>query len=151
MSSSFKHVEGKFKIKTAQQFDADIKRKLPIRLAAQAEKHFRSGFEKGGGQTDDSRGGWTARKKSEKGGRRGILIKSGTLRRDVKQRKAGFNNIEVGTSARTVAYAQVHNDGLRSGRGKGFTMPQREFIGHSSVLEARNMQVIKGHLKRMLI
>ena len=32
-------------------------------------------------------------------------------------------------------YAAVHNEGLLSGRGSGFTMPQRQFIGPSEVLE----------------
>lgn len=30
-----------------------------------------------------------------------------------------------------VPYAAVHNEGLRAGRGKGFTMPKRQFIGDS--------------------
>jgi phage gpG-like protein len=28
-----------------------------------------------------------------------------------------------------VSYAEVHNAGLRAGRGKGFVMPKRRFIG----------------------
>ncbi len=145
----FKRVNGKFKIKSQQVFNVDIKRKLPIRLANSIEKHFRQGFEKGGGQTDASRGGWKPRKNVDAG--RGILIKSGTLRRDVKQREATFQAIRVATSNTTIDYADVHNRGLRSGRGKGFTMPKREFIGKSAVLEARNNQMIAGELKRMLI
>lgn len=34
-------------------------------------------------------------------------------------------------------YGRVHNEGLRAGRGKGFKMPKRQFIGHSKVLEKR--------------
>ena len=147
---TLKRVSGKFMIKSKADFDK-VSRILPIKLAVNTEKHFRSGFEKGGGQTDASKNGWQARKSKEKGGRRGILIKSGTLRRDVKQRSATFNRIEVGTSAITVDYADVHNSGLRSGRGVGFTMPKREFIGKSAKLEARNMEIIKEELKDLLI
>lgn len=32
-------------------------------------------------------------------------------------------------------YAKVHNEGLRAGRGKGFIMPQRQFLGTSQNLE----------------
>ena len=137
MKMRFKKVSGKFKIKSRQIFDAQIKRRMPIRLAVTVEKHFRSGFEKGGYQTEASRAGWKARKRTEKGNRRGILIKSGTLRRDVKQRQATFYAVVVGTSNRTVDYADVHNSGLRSGRGKGFTMPKREFIGESRDLNEK--------------
>ena len=147
--ATFKRVKGRFKIKSTQVFKREVERRLPIILAAQIERHFRQGFEKGGGQTDDSKGGWAKRKKTDAG--RGILIKSGVLRRDVKQRSATFRTILVGTSNRTVAYAQVHNEGLQSGRGAGFTMPKREFIGHSTILEERNLKVIQGELKRMLI
>lgn len=149
--ATFKRVGGKFKIKSSQVFNVQIKRRMPIRLAVTIEKHFREGFEKGGGQTDASRGGWKPRKASEKGGRRGILIKSGVLRRDVKQRAARFDLIAVGTSNTTIDYADVHNSGLRSGRGSGFTMPEREFIGASKNLDTKINNIIAGELRRMLI
>lgn len=149
--ATFKKIGGKFKIKKRQAFNVQIKRRLPIRLAVTIEKHFREGFEKGGGQTDDSRGGWKPRKKTEKGKRRGILIKSGTLRRDIRQRAARFDLIAVGTSNTTIDYADVHNSGLRSGRGSGFTMPKREFIGESRNLDTKINNIIAGELRRMLI
>lgn len=31
-------------------------------------------------------------------------------------------------------YAQVHNEGLKAGRGKGFKMPKRQFIGPSVLM-----------------
>ena len=169
----FKLVSGKFKIKGIQRFNSDIKRRMPIRLAVMIEKHFREGFEKGGGQTDNSKSGWQSRKSYEKGGKRGILIKSGVLRRDIKQRKATFNLIKVGTSNITIKYAQTHNEGLniparKARRAKamrfkvggrivyaksvrGFKMPKREFIGKSRILTEREHKMIKGELKRMLI
>lgn len=147
---ALKRVSGKFQIKSVADFNK-VSRVLPIKLAVNTEKHFRSGFEAGGGKTDDSKGGWIARKKKDKGGRRGILIKSGKLRRDIKQRMATFHNIEVGTSNITIDYADVHNSGLRSGRGKGFTMPKREFIGKSKQLEAQNIKIINNGLKDLLI
>jgi phage gpG-like protein len=32
-------------------------------------------------------------------------------------------------------YAQVHNEGGKAGRGKGFIMPQRQFMGPSRILD----------------
>lgn len=149
---TLRRISGRFNIKTKADFNK-VSRILPIKLAVNAEKHFRSGFEtvKGGGKTDDSLNGWDERKKTEKGPRRGILIKSGVLRRDVKQRMATFSRTIVGTSSITQDYADVHNSGLRSGRGSGFMMPKREFIGPSKVLEARNVKMIKEELKDLLI
>ena len=147
--ATFKRVSGKFKIKKRQGFNVQIKRRLPLRLAVTIEKHFREGFEQGGHRTDESRGGWKARKKEDKG--RGILIKSGTLRRDIRQRAARFDLVKVGTSNTTIDYADVHNSGLRSGRGSVFTMPKREFIGASRNLDEKIDKIISGELKRMLI
>ena len=146
--ATFKRIKGEFNIKTKADFNV-LTRKLPILLANQIERHFELGFRQGGGQTDESRGGWKPRKAADKG--RGILIKSGTLRKDVRQREARFASIRVGTSGITQRYADVHNSGLRSGRGKGFTMPQREFIGKSKDLEKKNEKIIARELKRMLI
>jgi len=33
-------------------------------------------------------------------------------------------------------YARVHNQGLRAGRGKGFTMPRRQFMGDDPALDS---------------
>lgn len=42
---------------------------------------------------------------------------------------ADFNQVAVGAmNERTGEYAGVHNEGLRAGRGAGFTMPQRQFM-----------------------
>jgi phage gpG-like protein len=63
---------------------------------------------------------------------------SGILRHSIHVLKAGWQGtqitVEVGTTGRANAYADVHNDGLKSGRGSGFTMPKREFIGDSEKL-----------------
>ena len=147
---TLKRVSGKFSIGSMADFNR-LTRRLPIRLAVTTEKHFREGFEKGGGQTDASKNGWESRKQKERGLRRGILIKSGTLRRDVKQRMATFSMTIIATSSITIKYADVHNSGLRSGRGKGFTMPKREFIGKSKELEKKHIDIINDELKTMLI
>ena len=47
-------------------------------------------------------------------------------------------------------YARVHNEGLQAGRGKGFTMPKRQFIGQGRILDdlirRKFAKVINKHL-----
>jgi phage gpG-like protein len=43
-------------------------------------------------------------------------------------------------------YAKVHNEGLRAGRGAGFTMPRRQFMGMHNKL---NSAIIKALEKRL--
>lgn len=49
-----------------------------------------------------------------------------------------------------VPYAAVHNEGLRAGRGKGFQMPRRQFIGESRELTAEIEKMIETELKNIL-
>jgi phage gpG-like protein len=41
------------------------------------------------------------------------------------------------TFATSKPYAQVHNEGGRAGRGKGFRMPKRKYMGRSRALDRR--------------
>jgi len=50
-----------------------------------------------------------------------------------------------------VPYAAVHNEGLRAGRGKGFTMPKRQFIGKSAELEVKATNIMDSELRKILI
>jgi phage gpG-like protein len=61
---------------------------------------------------------------------RAILVGkgSGKLRRSLrKKRLTAFS----GVLSSPLVYANVHNEGLRSGRGSGFKMPKRQFVGNS--------------------
>jgi len=49
-----------------------------------------------------------------------------------------------------VPYAAVHNEGLRAGRGKGFTMPKRQFIGESQELTQKVNHLIETELTNIL-
>jgi len=46
-------------------------------------------------------------------------------------------------------YAEVHNKGLRAGRGKGFIMPKRQFIGESVLLKRKWTTKINQLLKSL--
>jgi phage gpG-like protein len=156
---------GDFNIKGLIQKLNQLKSNLPIFIANDVENHFLDGFRKGGGQTDA--GMWRPRRGDRDSGDailvksgdlradisgdrdsgRAILVKSGDLRADIKRREVNFKRIVVGT--RNIAYAAVHNEGGRAGRGRGFTMLKREFIGKSRILECKIKFLIENELKKV--
>ena len=86
-----------------------MKAKLPLKLANDIQNHFLKGFDRGGGSTDASIGGWKPRKTSrsarvrKRSVGRAILVNKGHLRADIKKRKISFSNVTVGT--RSIPYA----------------------------------------------
>lgn len=47
-------------------------------------------------------------------------------------------------------YAAVHNEGLKAGRGKGFKMPKRQFMGQSETLNKLIVEEIERKLGEMI-
>lgn len=88
------------------------------------------------GFTDETLESWKPRKRTERsrGGNRATLVKSGRLRRSLRKLKVGSLAIKILTD---VPYASVHNNGERAGRGKGFKMPKRQFVGYSGKLNRK--------------
>ncbi|GHT04846.1 hypothetical protein AGMMS49525_11590 [Bacteroidia bacterium] len=75
--------------------------------------------------------------------RRKILTgATGDLGRSIKVKSASNGQVIIWTDPVKFThskepYGRVHNEGLRAGRGAGFTMPQRQFIGdHPKLREA---------------
>ena len=66
---------------------------------------------------------------------------SGNLRTSIKSEVT--ENSVVFTSQ--LPYAGVHNDGLRAGRGKGFIMPKRQFIGFNDTTDKIIKEIIGDH------
>jgi phage gpG-like protein len=79
---------------------------------------------------------------------RAILVKTGDLRRSIIRNPANRAALTVKISTDLV-YAKVHNDGLRAGRGKGFNMPKRQFIGDSYNLNEKVKAVIVKRLDKV--
>ena len=72
-------------------------------------------------------------------GKRGILTgQTGDLRRSIIHELKGDGTVLIWTNFKSKEpYGRVHNEGLKAGRGKGFTMPKRQFIGdHPQLREA---------------
>lgn len=66
-----------------------------------------------------------------------ILHKTGKLKNSLKARSYVGSRIWWVDVYSNVPYAAVHNEGLRSGRGAGFKMPKRQFMGDSKLLDRK--------------
>ena len=130
----------------------DLKRfeaKVPQMVAEMggiALNHFIGSF-RNQGFTDETLDKWKPRKRTRYRTRsgnvvddttRGILIGkgSGTMRK-LRKVKANRYTVFIKSNEASNRYARVHNEGLRSGRGNGFKMPKRQFVGYSRVMNAR--------------
>ena len=109
-----------------------------------AVNHFTKSF-RDGGFTDESLETWKPRKRAERGKSRAVLVKSGRLRRSLRSRRFGVLSVKIMTD---VPYARVHNNGERSGRGRGFKMPKRQFIGYSGKLNRQIIAFLDKNIKK---
>lgn len=129
-----------------------LERKIPIKIAAVSVEHFKENFDKEG-FVDNSLTKWeeVKRRQSDKvkgasSTRRILTGKTGNLGRSI-QYSIGRGTILIHSD---LPYAEVHNEGLRAGRGKGFTMPKRQFIGDSKELEDKIKSIIEQELDKIL-
>ncbi|MES2732875.1 MAG: phage virion morphogenesis protein [Bacteroidota bacterium] len=67
---------------------------------------------------------------------RAILIGAGSGRLKKSIRVTQITNTEVAIGS-DVPYAEVHNEGKKAGRGAGFMMPQRKYMGLTKTLDAQ--------------
>lgn len=169
-----------------------VREELPLQMAAVAQNFFVDSFQRQGWYDGLTLTRWQPRageswrrKKKGRRGNRGILIKTGRLRRSIKIRSARFQRIVIATDAR---YAAIHNfgfDGYITVRshtrhrfmrqseeyttktGKQHTrqkkvvkssftvrqhtrkmsMPQRQFMGHSPMLDRKLNKVIERQME----
>lgn len=112
-----------------------------------ALNHFTKGF-RDGGFTNESLQPWQPRKRSRGNEGRAILVQTGNLR---KLRKQNIGKYKTRILANEAArrYANIHNEGLRSGRGSGFKMPKRQIVGYSSVMDRKIKAKITLRIKRI--
>ena len=117
---------------------------LPRVLATEGVNFSKKAFVKQG-WTDQAFQKWDKRKQKTKGKQRAILVKSGDLRRSVRVLSLGMGRATYGS---TLKYAPVHNAGLHAGRGRGFQMPKRQFVGQSAKLNRiYNLRIALAHRK----
>lgn len=131
----------KFNLKSVEK---KVRTQLEVALTEmgnEAKNHFVKSF-RDGGFTDKNLQKWKPRK--DRGARsqgRAVLVKSGNMRRSIIRRPVNKSNLSVVIST-DVPYSAVHNFGLRAGRGKGFIMPKRQFIGDSYQLNEKVKKII---------
>lgn len=118
----------------------------------EAINHYTRNFRKQGFDDDGNIKMWDKRKRErkKKDSGRAILVGSGggTLRKSLIRKRAGRFAFYVMSSGTAAKYAGVHNDGLRAGRGKGFMMKKRQFVGESRKLNRIILRKIDNRINK---
>lgn len=124
----------------------DAKRNIPFLVSNNSKNFFLQSF-RNQGFTDNSLEKWQKRdNRSRRNSGRAILVDTGALRRSIKVSQSSFNKIVITSN---LPYASVHNYGLKAGRGRGFKMPKRKFMGNSKKLNQQNIDIIKSELTKI--
>lgn len=78
---------------------------------------------------------------------------TGDLARSIEIKSVSNGQVVIWTAPNAFGskepYGRVHNEGLRSGRGKGFIMPKRQFMGSSDELNKLIISEIERKLKQI--
>ncbi len=87
-------------------------------------------------------------------GRRRILTgATGDLGRSIEYKLQSNGTVLIFTDPSIFGsrepYGRVHNEGLRAGRGSGFTMPKRQFIGNHPTLRKAIAEEIERKLQEI--
>lgn len=121
-----------------------LEKKLLDVVEVETENHNMKNFENEGFYGDSFQA-WTPRK--DKKNNRKILIRTGDLKKAATTAQHQGGGIAF---VFNMPYARVHNEGLQAGRGTGFTMPKRQFIGQGRILDdlirRKFAKVINKHL-----
>ena len=79
--------------------------------------------------------------------------KTGDLGRSIEIKEKNIGRVVIWTNpdsfSSKVPYGRVHNEGLRAGRGKGFIMPKRQFMGYSEELNQLIIDKLESKLKQI--
>ncbi len=127
-----------------------FERRIPLKVGNAGKSHFKENFRRGG-FVDKNLTKWKPAKRI--GIAKGAKSQYGTL---LSARNYLYNSINYRVLPyqviifTRVPYAIVHNEGLRAGRGKGFKMPKRQFIGDSAVLNKQISEIIDKELSNIL-
>ncbi len=155
------NVKIKFKGRRPSVMANDIKSKamkpLLSSIRTMALEHFDNSFDKQGWEGVP----WQSRKAPKSAGSfskwnnwnagRAILIGrggQGGLRGSIKGNVNEQRGVVKITSNKI--YSAVHNEGLRAGRGAGFRMPKRRFIGDSRILLNKIKNLIHKNINPIL-
>lgn len=121
------------------------------KIGVKARVHFKDNFNKEG-FVDRSLERWKPRKdfKYKKRSRRKILKKSGDLKKSIRTitNRGALRAVIVSD----MPYSDIHNEGgTGKSHGTSFNMPQRQFIGHSEVLDRKVEDIIEREIDSLFI
>jgi phage gpG-like protein len=134
----------------AAEIENCVRRILPIKAGRIAKDRFQNNFLLGGFM-DGGLHKWKISKRIDK-----VKGAKGQYKTLMSGRNNLYNSIEYSVSdtevviENRVPYAAVHNEGLRAGRGEGFQMPRRQFIGESKELNEEIKEMIENELSKIL-
>lgn len=138
--------------KQTKEVQHAINSQLPLRIGKKAADLFAENFQNEG-FADAGTKPWKEVKrrqnpkvKGANASRKILTGRTGDLGRSIKYELSAQGEVTIYSD---IVYADVHNEGLRAGRGKGFTMPQRQFMGDSKELDAIIAQEIENTLKKI--
>lgn len=143
MANSFKQISAVLAVKVRR-----MKADLPDAIGLMAKQHFQGNFTRQG--FDDSK--WVEVKRRLGKGKgvdktRAILSgRSGRLKKSIHVDKATWNKVVIATDR--LAYAKIHNEGGRAGRGLKSVIPKRQYMGDSPVLMARINKLITNTIDK---
>ena len=112
-----------------------LKRDITKQIVQVEAENFHADNFRREGFTDRGFTKWQKRKRADKNPkRRSLLVKTSALKRAATRGSANqsLGRVRFKFPAK---YMRVHNEGLRAGRGKGFKMPKRQFVGKSWKLQ----------------
>lgn len=138
--------------KHSRQMAQYITRDLPRKIGVEGKKFFKENFENEG-FTDNSNEKWDDVKRRTSGKTKGAASSRKILHGETSEL---FNSIDYTANVAQVAwgsdkpYAQVHNEGGRAGRGSGFTMPKRQYIGHSNTFDKQMISQMTVDFNRIM-
>lgn len=132
-------------------FNRLVNRTLPIDIGVLAKAHFQENFEKGG-FVDNGLKKWKPAKRLSLGRKEARFNSKTLLSGDDHLFNSiayvpGFAQVKI---VNPVEYAKVHNEGLKAGRGKGFIMPKRTFIGKSHELDVKVEDKIDSEVSKII-
>lgn len=78
-----------------------------------------------------------------------LMLRSGALMNSIRASQITPEGVTFSAGNDKVAYAQVHNEGGRAGRGKGFMMPKRQFMGESEDFDDKFKKRVESYMKKI--
>lgn len=121
-------------------------------IGVEAVRHFKQSFhDEGFSDKSEKDMTWDEVKRTKKekknayDDRKILTGETGELGSSISYQRAGRGIVITSPKV----YAQVHNEGGHAGRGAGFTMKKRQFIGPSEILDNKIQKKIEKRLNKI--